>query len=157
MNPAVLSLVAVAMLKGALPSYAATATSNPALPPFEVTVDRDPSEDAAVSALTDAEADLKSGKLRIIRYGLPSFVLNKAAETLKRNYGIEIVSAGCVSTAITVRSSAVYNAVMQRAILIRYRKSLAQLEWLIGNPPNQPPEPSHSSVTSHATQESRPR
>jgi len=62
-----------------------------------------------------------------------------------------------VSTAITVRSSAVYNAVMQRAIFIRYKKSLAQLEWLIGNPPNQPPEPTLSSVASPAAQESRSR
>jgi hypothetical protein len=94
----------------------------------QVIIDRDPVEDAAVEALDAAQVDLKRGEIIIIRYGHPSFTSDRVVEEMKSQFGIVLKKAGCVSTDISIAYATVYNAVMQRAILAKFGKTLTQIE-----------------------------
>ena len=104
----------------------------------QVIIDRDPIEDAAVEALDAAQGDLKRGDIIIIRHGHPAFISDRLVEEMKSQFGIVLKKAGCVSTDISIAYAMVYNAVMQRAILAKFGKTLAQIERSVEA--NQPPE-----------------
>ena len=125
------------------------------MPPMQVRIDSDPVADAAMEALDEAESDVRNGLLRIRRAGHPSFARGEVADGLKARFGIEIVNDGCVITEVSAAYDAVYNAVMQRAILRRFGKALFALEMEVKQRPNQAPEPTPTSVTPPAAQEPR--